>query len=227
MMKPYRRVIRLGGLALMATAVIEVAATIFDPDLIANRDAIQHPSWIPSHLAFSVAYTLVLPGLVALYLRQADRLGWWGEAGFVLALFGSTMTVSISMLVGAALPLIAPQYPGLTRSLPFFEPGRPLHFMQLAVALTVLTYFPGYVLTGIATLRAGMLSPWAACFMVLGALGTLGALAGPGTTARLITIGGAALLCVAFGWLGYELVVASDRAASEAGFSKPRDRRPA
>src|SRR5215470_8487054 len=94
--KTFRRVIRLGGFALMSAAVIEMAATIFDPDLIANRDAIQSPSWVPSHMAFSVAYTLVLPGLVALYLRQADRLEWWGEAGFVLASFGSTQTVSIS-----------------------------------------------------------------------------------------------------------------------------------
>src|SRR5262245_57080031 len=150
-MEPFRRVIRLGGFALMLAAVIELPATIFDHDLIAGPDAIQDPSWIPSHLAFAVAYTLALPGLVALYLRQAERLRWWGEAGFVLALFGSALTVSISMLVGAALPLIAPQSPGLTRSLPFFEPGRPLYFMQPAVVLTALTYFPGYVLTGIAT----------------------------------------------------------------------------
>src|SRR5215510_9658377 len=216
--KPFRRMTRLGGLALMSAAVIEMPATIFDPDLMASPDALQNPSWVPSHLAFSVAYTLVLPGLVALYLRQADRLRWWGEAGFVLALFGSTLTVSISMLVGAALPLIAPQSPGLTRSLPFFEPGRPLYFMQPAVVLTALTYFPGYVLTGIATLRARVLSPWAARFIVLGALGTLGALAGAGTVARLITISGAAFLGIAFGWLGYELVVATSRPARELAF---------
>ena len=219
---PSRRVIRLGGLALMATAVIQAAATIFDPDLTANLNAIDSPSWIPSHVAFSVAYTLVLPGLVALYLRQADRLGWLGEAGFVLALFGSTLTVSISMLVGAALPLIGPQTSGLTRSLQFFEPDRPLYFMRPAVAFTALTYFPGFVLTGVAAMRAAVMSQWASGFLVLGALGTLGALAGPGSVGRLITIGGSLLLGVAFARLGYELIAETgdiDRAGS--GTSRP------
>lgn len=95
-----RRIIRLGGLGLMATAIIQAAATIYDPGLTANLNAIDSPTWIPWHVAFSVACTLVLPGLVALYLRQADRLGWPGETGFVLALFGSALTVSNSMLVG-------------------------------------------------------------------------------------------------------------------------------
>lgn len=160
-----RRVIRLGALALMAAAIVQAAATIFDPDLTANLNAIDSPSWVPSHVAFSVAYTLVLPDLVALYLRQADRLGWLGETGFVLSLFGSALTVSISMLVGAALPLIRPQTSDLTRSLQFFEPGRPLYFMRPAVALTALTYFPGFVLTGVAVIRAAVLSRWAAWFL--------------------------------------------------------------
>src|SRR5262245_48181908 len=115
-MIPFARITRIGGLALMLTAVIQAVATIFDPDLTVDPNAIQSPTWIPSHLAFSVAYTLVLPGLVALYLRQGERLGWLGDAGFVLALFGSALTVTVSMLVGAALPLIAQQAPGLTRS---------------------------------------------------------------------------------------------------------------
>ena len=41
---------------------------------------------------------------------------------------------------------------------------------------------------------------------LLGALGTLGALAGPGSVGRLITIGGSLLLGIAFAWLGYELI---------------------
>ena len=159
-MKPFRRVIRSGGVALIVAAVTQVVATIFDPDLTANLNAIDSPSWVPSHVAFAVAYTLVLPGLVALYLCQAARLDWLGETGFVLTLFGSALTVSVSLLVGAALPLIAT--PGLTRSLPFFQPGRPLHFMQPLVAITALTYFPGFVLTGVAAVRAAVISQWPA-----------------------------------------------------------------
>src|SRR5215510_13404339 len=110
---PFERMIRLGGLTLILTAIIQAMATIFDGDLGVDPNAIGSPAWIPSHLAFSVAYTLALPGLVALYLRQADQLGWLGELGIVLSLFGSALTAGISMLVGAALPVIAPQAPGL------------------------------------------------------------------------------------------------------------------
>jgi len=194
---------RLGGVAMIVAAVTQAAATIFDPDLVANLNAIDSPSWVPSHVAFAVAYTLVLPGLVALYLHQADRLGGLSETGFVLTLFGSALTVSVSLLVGTALPLIAT--PGLTRSLQFFEPDQPLHFMRPLVAFTALTYFPGFVLTGVAAIRAAIISPWPACFLVLGALGTLGALVGPGSVARAITICGSLLLGVAFTWIGWEL----------------------
>ena len=125
------------------------------------------------------------------------------------------MTVSVSMLVGAALPSIAAQAPGLTRSLPFFEPERPLHFMRPAVALTALTFFPGFVLTGVAAMRAAVMSRWAAWLLVIGALGTFGALAGPGSVGRLITIGGSLLLGVAFAWLGYELVAETGEGGRE------------
>src|SRR5262245_43270279 len=108
----FARMTRLGGLTLILTAIIQAVATIYDGDLGVDPNAIGSPAWIPSHLAFSVAYTLVLPGVVALYLRQADRLSWLGEIGIVLTLFGSALTASISMLVGAALPVIAPQAPG-------------------------------------------------------------------------------------------------------------------
>src|SRR5262245_57202777 len=203
---PFERLIRLGGLTLILTAIIQGVATIFDGDLGVDPNAIGSPAWIPSHLAFSVAYTLALPGLVALYLRQADRLRWLGEIGIVLSLFGAALTASISMLVGAALPVIAPQTQGLSRSLAFLESGGPLHFMQPAVALTALTYFPGFVLTGIATMRAGLLPRWPARALAIGALGTLGALAGPGAIARSITLGGSLFLGVGFAWLGYELI---------------------
>ena len=109
----------------------------------------------------------ILPGLVALYLRQADRLGWLGETGFVLTLLGSALTVSVSLLVGAALPLIAT--PGLTRSLSFFEPDRPFISCGRSSLLQALTYFPGFVLTGVAAMPAAVISPWPASLLVWGA----------------------------------------------------------
>jgi hypothetical protein len=151
-------------------AVTQALGTIFDPDLTANLNAIDSPSWVPSHVAFAVAYTLALPRLVALYLRQAARLDWLGET------------------------------------------DRPLHFMQPLVAFTALTYFPGFVLTGVAAMRAAVISRWPAWFLVMGALGTLGALGGPGSVARAITIGGSLLLGVAFTWIGKELVRIGEQA---------------
>jgi hypothetical protein len=197
--------VRIGGWMLMATAVTQALATVFDPDLTVGVNAIVQPWWIPSHLAFCIAYTLALPGLMALYLRHSGRFGLLGEAGVVLAMFGSAMTVMVSMLVGAGLPLIAAEAPDLTRSLMFFEPGKPLHFMRPMVAITAVTYFPGFILTGVAVARANVLSRWAAWCLVAGALGTLGALAGPGQPGQSITLAGSLLLGVAFGRLGWQL----------------------
>lgn len=78
--------------------------------------------------------------------------------------------------------------------------------------VTALTYFPGFILIGIATMRAGVLPQWPARALAVGALGTLGALAGPGAIARSITIGGSMFLGVGFAWPGYELLtVYNDR----------------
>lgn len=64
----FQRVYRIGGLALIVAAFIQAVSTVFDPDIIAGVNAIAAPDWLPTHIGFAVAYTLALPGLLALYV---------------------------------------------------------------------------------------------------------------------------------------------------------------
>jgi hypothetical protein len=132
-------VLRVSGLPLMAGAVLLGVAII---GISTNPVVNQSFSPLVSTLLM-IASVLLLVSLPGLYARQATAAGWLGLAGYALLQVGIVLIVVI-----AATPLL---YPSLKQ--PAGE--NPLVFL-LGIALTF-----GLLLTGVATIQAGVFPRWA------------------------------------------------------------------
>jgi len=186
---------RLSAIALFVGGLLQVPATAFDPDLYDPR-ALFNPAETPAHAVFWIAYLLITMGLPAAYFIHIGKFGWLGTVGFLLALAGSAMTASVSVLDGFALPLIAASHPNEAAPLALVGPGGTAAGLMPALMATAVTFFPGYVMFGIAMARAAVIQAWAGWLVVTGALLTLTAFAAP--VGRIPTLIGSLVLAAAF-----------------------------
>lgn len=127
-------VVRVSGLLLIAGAALFGTAIV----LTSLSPVIGQPLSPRASLLFLLAAILLLLSLPAMYARQARAAGWSGLTGHVLLQTGMLLPVIL------AAPTLL--YPSL--NLPSGE--NPVVFL-LGIALTV-----GLLLTGIATIRAGV-----------------------------------------------------------------------
>jgi uncharacterized membrane protein YecN with MAPEG domain len=140
-------VFRWSGIGLILGAALLGIAII----VISFKPVINQPFPVASSVLLLLAAILLLLSLPAVYARQANAAGWLGLTGHVLL-----QTGVILLIVLAAPSLI---YPTLK-----LTPGEnPLVFL-LGIALTL-----GLLLTGIATIRAGIF-PRAAGILLLVAM---------------------------------------------------------
>jgi hypothetical protein len=99
-------------------------------------------------------------GLIGLYARHGEELGWLGLVGFVLAFFGSDLTAGILFLQSSAVPMIAPSSPAIADELlvgPLFW-----------VLLNEVTFGGGIVLFAIASIRTRVYPRWAGLLIIIG-----------------------------------------------------------
>lgn len=127
--------------------------------------------------------------------------GQLGLIGFVLTFIGTAMFVGTGMLTAFVWPMIAVQAPdALGTDGAMFLPPAILALGPTAVVVTV-----GYIIFGLATLRAGVLPRWGTVLFVVG--GVLGM--GPPQPLGPLPWAGLVLGGVVFGiggiWLGYAL----------------------
>lgn len=154
----------------------------------------QSSLWVPAHLLPYLAGALALFGLVGLLARQLPQASRLGVIGFVLAFAGTALSLMGGREQLFIQPLLAARAPELLA--PDALPG----LAQLI--LTSLVKSVGYVLLGIAIVRAGVIPR---------AVGILLAVGGP-TLAFSPPIGSDVVFLVSatiFGlgyvWLGYAL----------------------
>ena len=139
-----------------------------------------------------LALLLIVVGMAGLVIRarNAGRFGALGKTGAVVA------------AIGVALPLIGSLVQGI-----LYEGDYPL--MPYFVIPGVLALVVGFVLVGIAVLRARVLPRWAAALLVVGSLAMLG----------FNDQNAQALLAIPFGiaWIavGYVLWSGGDEAARQ------------
>jgi hypothetical protein len=206
--------IRASGLS----AIVGGLSFILFPLLHPNHDAAAFASatWAPIHLMPNVGAILILFGLVGLLARQLRPAGWSGLIGFVVAFFGTA-----SFVMGAMIEAFILAFMGLQN--PAFEEGPPPPGIGEAFMTIQLLMMLGYVLLGIATFRAGVLSRSVGLLLVIGA--ALSPL-----TAHLGEISpvldafwaiGPVLEGAGIAWLGYTLWATTPN-ADEAGNILPR-----
>ena len=107
-----------------------------------------------------VSALLLQLGLVGLYAYQVKQTGWLGLVGFVLAFIGTALVGSILLYVSTVLPLIASEAQAI-----FAQAATPPVFIQ---PVFVLGFGLGWILLGVATMRAGVLPRWSGLLLIIG-----------------------------------------------------------
>jgi len=142
-------------------------------------------------------------GLIGLYVRQMDRMAWLGLVGFVLAFIGTAFAGAIQFMVATVIPVVAEKAAAI-----FPQVRKPPTF---AVPLLALGFGLGYVLFGIASMRAGVLPRWSGLLLSIGVLLFILAEVSreaslfSGALPHVIGDSGAAVFGLGLAWMGYAL----------------------
>ena len=191
------------GSALLVGGALHAIASIphlnnSDPNSIKSR------LWGPLQTAFALSFLMMGVGVLGVHLRQAEQVGWLGLIGVVLASFGSLLTVTTSFMWGLVAPYLARQEatPRAPNDLLGPKGAIPGVFKLLLTYIFIL--LPGFILTGIATISAGVLPSLAGWLVLIGIV-----VSQPGNmVARLAVLRnvGGVLFGVGLAWLGLALI---------------------
>lgn len=191
------KLIRLSGLSSLLGGGLYALGALLHP-VGEDLAAVNSPRWVPAHLVFWVSSTFILFGLVALFARQAEKTGWLGLVSFVLSFIGIALVGGLLFMVITIIPTIAAEVPEL-----FEQAMTP---PTLALGAVFVGYGLGFILLGIATMRAGVLPRWSGGLLIIGvALSMLEGSPMDQTLLHVILTIGRVLFGLAFGWMGYAL----------------------
>jgi hypothetical protein len=151
--------IRWSGLISLLVGVLYALAAFLHP-VGEDLAAVNSPKWVTAHLVYWVSVILMQFGLVGLYARQVEKAGWLGLVGFVLAFIGTGFVETILFMVSTIIPFIAAQAPTI-----FDQAMTPPAF---TVPVFVGGFGLGYILFGVATMRAGVLPRWSGLLLIIG-----------------------------------------------------------
>jgi hypothetical protein len=147
------------GIALFLITLYPLG-NFFDPETFTSSQSVL------AHTFHWVGATFALLGLVGWQVKQRVQVGMTGLIGFILAFIGTTLTLVGGVSAGYVLPVVAIEAPqALDPQGPFFASANAIPFF-----VGFATFMLGYVLLGIATIRAGILPRWGAVLVMLGAI---------------------------------------------------------
>ena len=187
--------IRLSGLGLTLGGIL----IAFFPILHPNHDpaGYANPIWVPVHLMPAGMAVLALFGLVGMFARQGERNGRFGATAFVAAMVGTALLLTDTDVEAFIIPFL-----GLTA--PQVMEGPPPIGQLMAWAAASLVFAVGYVLQGIAVIRAGVLPRGAGALLAVGGVGLGIGAAATGMLPPVLFVG-ALLFGLALAWVGYSL----------------------
>lgn len=160
MMSP-SNLIRWAGLAALASAGLSVMGDILR--LFVDVESAASATTVPYALVFwlyLLGSALLLLGLVGLYVSQSEEAGVMGLVGFLTAFLGTVLLVGALWFELFITPALAVEAPGLAEA----ELG------LLGFILVFLSGALGWILFGVATLRARVYPRWAAVLLIVGGL---------------------------------------------------------
>jgi hypothetical protein len=151
--------IRLAGLVAIGSGVLGVMGDLLA--LVVDLDSPLSATTAPYAIVFLVyliSAALLVLGLVGLYISQSQAVGTLGLAGFLLAFLGTVLLAGAFWFELFVTPALAAQAPEL-----FAADLGVLGYTSMFLFATV-----GWVLFGVATLRAGVYPRWAAILLMVG-----------------------------------------------------------
>src|ERR671917_2545940 len=189
--------IRLGGVATITSAVLALLSFVLYL-VVVGGDRISEAAtsaafFLPSG-AQLLAMALLLIGLVALFVRQAEAFGVLGLTGFVLALLGTTLAAGAAWSQVFVVPRLAEVAPAVA--------DQGTGSVLAGFLLSFLLFGVGWFVFGVATLRTRLFPRWAVTLLMVGAL------------ISIVPLPSRALIVeIAAGYLGFTLL--TGRSASE------------
>jgi hypothetical protein len=162
-----------------------------------NPATVMSALYVTEHTLAIIGVILTLFGLVGIYTRQIRETGRVGLLGFLALFTGTVLLGGLLFFEGYVVPAIAATKPSLHEDALFNVP-------TLLVPAIVLSIFNllGFVLLGVATMRANVLPRWAALLFIIG--GILYS-PGPNQLPWIVFTIGTTVVGLAQIWLGYAL----------------------
>jgi len=195
--------IRWAGLSAMAAGIIFVVTQpLHPPDVLSS---VTTARWAIVHIFSTAMCFLALLGITGLYARQVEEAGWLGLVGYLVFSLFWALQAPYGFAEALFLPQLTTVAPEVVQGwlAMIVGPARGVNLGALATVYQVgtLLYILGGLLFGIATLRAGILSRWAAGLLTVAPLvAPVGALL-PGELQRIAAVP----MGLALAWLGYAL----------------------
>ena len=128
---------------------------------------VQNPAWIPVNVFLLAATMLLIPGIVALYIKQAEKSGTMGLVAVWITILAIIWYTCIQFYETFFWPIIAADSPLLFRSVGF-SPSNNIIFIQLM--LSAIPWFVGFLLLAIVTIQTNFIAKGTVWIFTIGAL---------------------------------------------------------
>lgn len=163
--------IRWAGVSAVVAGIFYVIVGLFHP--LETLLTVTTTQWTIVHVLAVALSFFGLLGITGIYARQVKEAGWLGLAGYVLLTLWLVLLVPFTVAEVFILPQLATESPVFVESfLGMFNrhPGEMnMGAIEMLWKLDGVVYMLGGLLFGIATIRAGILSRWAAGMLAVGA----------------------------------------------------------
>ncbi len=153
-----------GGIILAITAIITGLAEMSTPVEEALSVTARTNVWQITMPLMLVAMILVLLGLAGLYGRQAEQAGSFGLVAFVFAFVGTALAVGLMWVFAFVVPTLAEAAPAV------LDAEEPPGTLGIALFLSFILFTLGWLLFGVASLRARVFPRWASVLLIIGAI---------------------------------------------------------
>lgn len=195
--------VRWAGLSAMVGGSLFVGIQAVHPP--ETLSSVTTEAWAVVHYGGVAMCLLNLLGITGVYVRQAEKAGWLGLAGFLLLGLMWPLTAAFQFTEALVLPLLAREAPAFVEGFLGITSGHTgkfdLGLLPAVYSLNGVLYLAGGVLLGIATLRARVLPRGAGGLLAVGTVAPLVLSLLPHEFVRLAAVPVGA----AFIWLGYAL----------------------
>ncbi len=183
--------IRYGGLAALAGGTLFMIAESLSLLLVRYSDYAESATtgtFVAQQMLFLLGTILLLGGLVGLYARQSEAAGRLGLAGFLVAFVGTALLAGLFFVQAFFVPYLATEFPEVLNA---GEQG----LLVVGFGMAFIIFPVGWLLFGIATLKARVYPRAAAILLIIGTVFTFV----PVPAATVV-------LDVAVAWLGLSLL---------------------